>query len=385
MILTKGKRICFFFFFILGISILYVHKNHLIVNLFPSFITAFLQPFSRNLNQNVMKSAPELESEEELDSGIRLMELKDSNALNRSITSIYTRKNNPTSTLSEEMVITSKDGFKENEIPKDKINRRKSDFSGNISSNSYFISKEKRDVVNVKDQEEEDDDSIENDDKLSRTEIPDIGGIEHNKSNENTTLQENKKRSKEKDIDGRSRKHKRRQMTSSSSSKMDTSSPDSVTTQSIPTMRLSDLGGIEAIHDQILQLVKLPLLHPEIYTTLGTPCPRGILLHGPPGCGKTLLANAIAGECEVPFISISAPSIVSGMSGESEKKIREVFHEAKEKAPCIIFMDEIDAITGKRETASREMERRIVAQLLTCMDGKSFKKFQNSSIIYHFS
>ena len=83
-----------------------------------------------------------------------------------------------------------------------------------------------------------------------------------------------------------------------------------------------------------------------------------------------MLANAIAGEAQVPFISIAAPVIVSGMSGESEKKIREVFEEAKELAPCILFIDEIDAITPKRETAQREMERRIVAQLLTCMDGK---------------
>jgi ribosome biogenesis ATPase len=92
------------------------------------------------------------------------------------------------------------------------------------------------------------------------------------------------------------------------------------------------------------------------------------------GCGKTLLANAIAGEANVPFISIAAPVIVSGMSGESEKKIREVFEEAKQLAPCILFIDEIDAITPKRETAQREMERRIVAQLLTCMDDLSLDK-----------
>ncbi|CAJ0642782.1 5061_t:CDS:2, partial [Entrophospora sp. SA101] len=108
---------------------------------------------------------------------------------------------------------------------------------------------------------------------------------------------------------------------------------------------------------------------------------RGILLHGPPGCGKTLLANAIAGELGVSFISISAPSIVSGMSGESEKKIRDVFEEAKDQAPCLIFVDEIDAITPKRETAQREMERRIVAQLLTCMDDLSWEKTDNKPIM----
>jgi ribosome biogenesis ATPase len=131
-----------------------------------------------------------------------------------------------------------------------------------------------------------------------------------------------------------------------------------------PTTKLNDL----------MQLIGMPLKHPEIYRHLGIDPPRGILLHGPPGCGKTLLANAIAGEMGVPFISIAAPVIVSGMSGESEKKIREVFEEAKQLAPCILFIDEIDAITPKRETAQREMERRIVAQLLTCMDDVSLEK-----------
>lgn len=110
-------------------------------------------------------------------------------------------------------------------------------------------------------------------------------------------------------------------------------------------------------------------MHPEVYEFTGVPVPRGVLLHGPPGCGKTLLANALAGELGLPFLSISAPSIVSGMSGESEKKVRELFDEAREKAPCLMFLDEIDAITPKRESAQREMERRIVAQMLTCMDG----------------
>lgn len=139
-----------------------------------------------------------------------------------------------------------------------------------------------------------------------------------------------------------------------------------------PTSKLKDMGGIDDIVKDLMQLVGMPLSHPEIYQHLGIVPPRGILLHGPPGCGKTMLANAIAGEFNVPFINIAAPIIVSGMSGESEKKIREVFEEAKSLAPCILFIDEIDAITPKRETAQREMERRIVAQLLTCMDGKLF-------------
>ncbi|CAB4394493.1 unnamed protein product [Rhizophagus irregularis] len=150
---------------------------------------------------------------------------------------------------------------------------------------------------------------------------------------------------------------------------------------SLPSARLSDLGGVDACIEEVLELIAMPLAHPEIYLHTGVQPPRGILLHGPPGCGKTLLANAIAGELGVPFISISAPSVVSGMSGESEKKIREMFEEAKEKAPCLIFIDEIDAITPKRETAQREMERRIVAQLLTCMDDLSWDKMNYQPIL----
>jgi ribosome biogenesis ATPase len=125
----------------------------------------------------------------------------------------------------------------------------------------------------------------------------------------------------------------------------------------------------------------MPLTHPEVYTYTGVPPPRGILLHGPPGCGKTLLATAIAGEVGLPFISISAPSLVSGMSGESEKQVRELFEEAKQLAPCLVFIDEIDAVTPKRENAQREMERRIVAQLLTCMDSLSLDKTDGKPVL----
>ncbi|KAI8918469.1 P-loop containing nucleoside triphosphate hydrolase protein [Powellomyces hirtus] len=148
-----------------------------------------------------------------------------------------------------------------------------------------------------------------------------------------------------------------------------------------PTARLSDLGGMDNCVEEVLQLIGMPLKHPEIYLHLGIQPPRGILLHGPPGCGKTALAHAIAGEAGVPFVNISAPSIVSGMSGESEKKLREIFDEAKELAPCLLFIDEIDAITPKRETAQREMERRIVAQLLTCLDDISMDKTDNKPVI----
>ncbi|KAJ1944725.1 Ribosome biogenesis ATPase rix7, partial [Linderina macrospora] len=148
-----------------------------------------------------------------------------------------------------------------------------------------------------------------------------------------------------------------------------------------PDTRLSDLGGVDACVEEVLELIVMPLKHPEIYLHTGVNPPRGVLLHGPPGCGKTMLANAIAGEVGVPFLQISAPSIVSGMSGESEKKLREVFEEARDLAPCIVFIDEIDAITPKRETAQREMERRIVAQMLTCIDDLSWDKTDNKPVM----
>ncbi|KAG6372172.1 P-loop containing nucleoside triphosphate hydrolase protein [Boletus reticuloceps] len=160
-----------------------------------------------------------------------------------------------------------------------------------------------------------------------------------------------------------------------------TSGGDGGNSYAPPTTRLSDLGGVEPCIEKMLELVAMPLCHPEIYLYTGVQPPRGVLLHGPPGCGKTLLANAIAGELGVPFISISAPSIVSGMSGESEKTLRDTFEEAKRVAPCLLFIDEIDAITPKRESAQREMERRIVAQFLTCMDDMSWENTENKPVI----
>ncbi|KAI5804520.1 P-loop containing nucleoside triphosphate hydrolase protein [Geopyxis carbonaria] len=144
---------------------------------------------------------------------------------------------------------------------------------------------------------------------------------------------------------------------------------------------LKDLGGIDDAVNQLLEFVAFPLMHPEVYEYTGVPVPRGVLLHGPPGCGKTFLANALAGELGLPFINVSAPSIVAGMSGESEKKVRELFEEAREKAPCLMFLDEIDAITPKRESAQREMERRIVAQFLTCMDDLKPEKNEGRPVV----
>lgn len=165
---------------------------------------------------------------------------------------------------------------------------------------------------------------------------------------------------------GNSSSTKRRKATSSSSNSKGVAD----STAQIPTARLKDLGGVSNALDKILELIAVPLCHPEVYTHTGIKPPRGVLLHGPPGCGKTMLASALAGDLNVPLLSVSAPSIVSGTSGESEQTLRQLFEEATKSAPCILFLDEIDAITPKRETAQREMERRIVAQLLTCLDGE---------------
>ncbi|TDH70904.1 hypothetical protein CCR75_002923 [Bremia lactucae] len=135
-----------------------------------------------------------------------------------------------------------------------------------------------------------------------------------------------------------------------------------------PSTRYCDIGGIQAILQEVRELIEYPLTHPEVYAHLGVEPPRGVLLHGPPGTGKSMLAHAIAGECGATFLRISAPEIVSGMSGESEQKLRELFDEAISRAPSIIFIDEIDAITPKRESSARGMEKRIVAQLLTSTD-----------------
>lgn len=131
---------------------------------------------------------------------------------------------------------------------------------------------------------------------------------------------------------------------------------------------LADMGGTAVIANKLLDMLILPLKDPQFLLESNMQTTRGILLHGPPGCGKTMLANALAAALKVNYIPIAAPSIVSGMSGESEKALRELFDEAKRCAPCLMFIDEIDAITPKRESAQREMEKRIVSQLLSCLD-----------------
>ncbi|HYF53450.1 MAG TPA: CDC48 family AAA ATPase [Salinarimonas sp.] len=130
-----------------------------------------------------------------------------------------------------------------------------------------------------------------------------------------------------------------------------------------------DIGGLGDTVDQVREMVELPLRHPELFQRLGIDPPKGVLLYGPPGTGKTLLARAVANECEAQFFHIAGPEIMGKHYGESEQRLRDVFSEAQRNAPSIIFIDEIDSIAPKRENVQGEVERRIVAQLLTLMDG----------------
>ncbi len=142
-----------------------------------------------------------------------------------------------------------------------------------------------------------------------------------------------------------------------------------VSEETVPDVTYEDIGGLVDEVKKIREMVELPLKHPEIFDRLGIEPPKGVLLHGPPGTGKTLLAKAVANESEAHFILLNGPEIMSKFYGESEKKIRDIFDEAEKHAPSIIFIDEVDAIAPKREDVQGEVERRVVSQLLTMMDG----------------
>jgi len=143
-------------------------------------------------------------------------------------------------------------------------------------------------------------------------------------------------------------------------------SPDK---KSIPLVTYEDIGGLHGEIQRIREMVELPLRHPELFQRLGIEPPKGIFLYGPPGCGKTLVAKAVASESDANFYVISGPEIMSKFYGESEARLREIFQKAQESAPSIIFIDEMDSIAPKREEVTGEVERRVVAQLLSLMDG----------------
>nr|CAI5852259.1 unnamed protein product [Callosobruchus analis] len=141
-----------------------------------------------------------------------------------------------------------------------------------------------------------------------------------------------------------------------------------------------DVGGMDKTLEEVCKLL-LHITHPEIYKSIGITPPRGFLLHGPPGSGKTLLANAIAGELNIPLLKVAAPELVAGISGESEERIRELFDQSVKLSPCILFIDEIDAITPNRQNAQKDMEKRIVAQLLSCLDELSNSESGNRVLV----
>ncbi|WP_246982879.1 CDC48 family AAA ATPase [Halorientalis marina] len=136
-----------------------------------------------------------------------------------------------------------------------------------------------------------------------------------------------------------------------------------------PNVTYEDIGGLDDELEQVREMIELPMRHPELFQQLGIEPPKGVLLHGPPGTGKTLMAKAVANEIDAYFTNISGPEIMSKYYGESEEQLREVFEEAEENSPAIVFIDEIDSIAPKRGETSGDVERRVVAQLLSLMDG----------------
>ena len=144
--------------------------------------------------------------------------------------------------------------------------------------------------------------------------------------------------------------------------------------RSVPSVVYEDVGGLKPVITKVREMIELPLKHPELFDRLGIDPPKGVLLHGPPGTGKTMLAKAVANESDAYFISINGPEIMSKYYGESEKALRDLFEEAGKNTPAIIFLDELDSIAPKRGDVTGEVERRVVAQLLSLMDGLKERK-----------
>jgi ribosome biogenesis ATPase len=191
--------------------------------------------------------------------------------------------------------------------------------------------------------------------------------IENGSASAGQEVEKAKKRESSRQANGEPRQKKRR------TELVDRSPPTSI--------RLEDIGGVDKVMKTLQKHLVLPLLKPEAYVKQKISIPRGILLHGPPGCGKTVISRAFAAELGVPFVEIQGPSIVSGMSGESEQKVRDHFEEARKLAPCLLFIDEIDVIAPKRDSAQSQMEKRIVAQLLLSMDSLAMEHNDGKPVI----
>lgn len=146
------------------------------------------------------------------------------------------------------------------------------------------------------------------------------------------------------------------------------------------SVTFADVGGADKVLKELCELI-MHIKHPEMYRHIGLPPPRGILLSGPPGSGKTLLAHAIAGQLDVLLVEVPATELIAGVSGESEERIREIFEQATAFAPCVLFIDEIDAVSSNRQNASKDMERRVVSQLLSSLDNMSKCKYGDEVLV----